>query len=76
MIIPELYVEFCRAVAQLAKDANLERIGVTISPGFDGGWRDQIQMQWWQGRHGEDAYGLAITSTVTVRAELKKPEGA
>lgn len=78
--IPEKYVEFCRAVARMARDAGIERVGLSIHPGFDdrftkdGGWNDPIQMNWEMGRHGDDSRNMAITSTVTVRAKLTKEQ--
>lgn len=73
--IPEKYIEFCKAVAKMARDAGLDSVGLTIHPGFhdrfsDGGWNDTIQMNWNMGRHGDDSRNMAITSTVTVRAKL------
>lgn len=79
--IPEKYVEFCRAVARMARDAGIDRVGLTIHPGFEdrrsgGGWGDPIQMNWEMGRHGDDSRNMAITSTVLVRAALSSEGGS
>lgn len=68
--IPEAYVEFCKTVARLGREAGFESIGLTIRPGFRQDWSDPIQMNWQQGRHGDDSLNMAITSTVMIRANL------
>lgn len=71
--IPEKHLDFCRAVAELARSAGIGRAALTFHPSFDDEWRDQIQMQWEQGRHGEDSRRIYVTSTVQVREEIKTP---
>ena len=75
--IPSLYVEFCKHVAEQALQAGFEAISLTIRPGFyQSGeqWSDPIIMNWTQGRHGEDSRNLAITSHVTVHANLDQQQ--
>jgi hypothetical protein len=71
--IPEKHIEFCRAIAKLAKEAGIDRASITFNPGIHDEWRDEIQMHWSQGRHGEDSRRIYVTSTVQVRAELTVP---
>ena len=71
--IPEKQLEFCRAVAALAADAGVSQLSLTFFPGLHDEWRDEIKMQWEQGRHGEDSRRVFVTSTVMVRTELKTP---
>lgn len=77
--IPDKYIKFCQTVAKMARDAGIDRVGLTIQPGFndrykDGGWNDPIQMNWEMGRHGDDSRNMAITSTVIVRAAINEGE--
>ena len=75
--IPEKYIEFCRAVAELAKVSGISEISMTFQPDIGNSWQDignswqdEIKMRWAQGRHGEDSRRLFVTSTVQVRANL------
>ena len=68
--IPEKYIEFCRAVAELAKVSGISEISLTFQPDIGNSWQDEIKMQWERGRHGEDSRRLFVTSTVQVRANL------
>ena len=69
-VIPEKHIEFCKAVAALAREHELDRVSLQFRPGFHDDWRDEIVMNWEQGRHGEDSNRLMITSTVMVRTKL------
>jgi hypothetical protein len=75
IVIPEKYVELCKEVARLAKEADLNSAGLTLTPGFDSDWRHPIRMNWQSGRHGEESARVIITSEVTVRAELQPNPG-
>lgn len=68
--IPANHIEFCRAVAKLAAAAGLTRLGMTFRPAFCDPWRDEVQMRWEDGRHGEDSGKVFITSTVQVHAKV------
>ena len=68
--IPERHLDFCRAVARLAKEHGLNRLTITFEPPFRDEWRDQIQATWEQGRHGEDAGRIFIQSTVRVHTQI------
>lgn len=72
MIIPERYQTFVKEVAKLAKLANLRDFHITFSPDiFAKDWSDQLEGVWQQGRHGEDAGRISISSTVRVHTEVK-----
>ena len=70
--IPERYVEFCKAVARLAQEADLDRLTLEFKPGFDDeAWRDPIRAVWTQGRHGEDARSLTVSCEVIIRTQVQ-----
>lgn len=70
-VIPAEYVEFCKKVAALAADAKLSRMSMKITPGFYGAkWHSDINMHWDNGRHGDSARKLFISSEVTVHATV------
>ena len=70
MSIPEKHLEFCRAVAALAKAHGAEKFSLKFFPGFDDEWRDEISMHWTAGRHGDDAQNVHVVSTVQVVTKL------
>lgn len=70
MSIPEKHLEFCRAVAALAKAHGVRTFGLKFTPGFDDEWRDDISMNWRSGRHGDDEENVHVTSTVQVFTKL------
>jgi hypothetical protein len=74
MDIPEPHVEFCRAVARLARDHKLYRFTGQFRPGYDDAWHGDITFSWESGRHGEDEGKIAIQSQVWVNTnvDLKK----
>ncbi len=70
-VIPAEYVEFCKKVAALAAEAKLNRMSMKITPGFYGAkWQSDINMHWDNGRHGDSAHRLHISSEVTVQATV------
>ena len=73
--IPEKHLDFCRAVAALAAAAGIGRASMTFTPGFGDEWRDEIQLVWEQGRHGEDSRRVFVTSTVRVHATVTPNAG-
>jgi hypothetical protein len=70
MSIPEKHLEFCRAVAALASAHGVDMFGLSFTPSFDDEWRDKITMNWSQGRHGDDAQKVHVSSTVQVITKL------
>lgn len=51
--IPEKYLEFCKAVGRLCREAGLHDFTGSFSPPlFAGDWRNKIEFHWEQGRHG------------------------
>ena len=69
-VIPDIHIDFCRAVAELARKYELNRATLQFQPGYADDWRDEITMNWEQGRHGDDSGSLIITSTVLVRTKI------
>lgn len=68
--IPARHLDFCREVGRLAKEHGLNRVTITLQPGFRDEWRDQISATWEQGRHGEDAGQIYVESTVRVHTKI------
>lgn len=65
--IPEKHVEFAKAVARLAKEMGIQNMNVTYRPSyFRDDWKGDISIYWEQGRHGEDADKVRVSSTETV----------
>lgn len=52
--IPQRYVDFCKAVARLAKEHKLRNLTAKFNPGFDSPWREQIEMSWERRRRTPD----------------------
>ena len=65
--IPKKYIDMAEAVGKLAIEAGLRNFSLSINPGFGSAWRDQIQVTWETGRHGEDERQLRVTSTVNIQ---------
>ena len=70
MKIPEKYLMFFRQVAELARANNLDAVTIKARPGFRDSWRGEISANWDQGRHGDDAYTLRVSSTVDLIENL------
>lgn len=70
--IPEKYVEVCRAIGKIAKEAGLHDLQVTFRPGFSDSlhWSEQIQMSWVSGRHFADINKVNITSTQRLQTTV------
>lgn len=75
--IPTPHQEFCKVVAKLARDHGLSRFSGMFMPGYkdQSNWQDQIEFSWEEGRHGEDADRIFISSTkrVWTRIGPEKP---
>lgn len=67
--IPQKHIDFCKAVAKLAAEAEYNSLNLTFNPGYEDDWNSQIQMRWAFGRHGEDAQRVFVSSTLNVHAE-------
>jgi hypothetical protein len=72
--IPAKHVEFCRALARIAREHGMQKFSVSYNPDFQDEWNDTITMQWEQGRHGEDSDRMFIQSNVTVHTRLGPPK--
>jgi hypothetical protein len=70
MTIPEKHLEFCRALAAVAKQFDVTEFSATFTPGFNDPWHHKINMSWEQGRHGEDNEKLSVASQVYVRTTI------
>lgn len=70
--IPLRHQEFCKAVAKLALEHGLDKFHGSFTPGFKDSddWQDQIEFTWDQGRHGEDADRIFMSSTKRVWTRL------
>lgn len=70
-VIPAEYVDFFKKVTELAATLNLNHMSMKITPGFYGPkWQSDINMHWDNGRHGDSAHKLYISSEVTVHATV------
>ncbi len=65
-VIPAEYIEFCKQVAVLAAKLQLDKMSMSIRPGYDSEWRSPINMNWESGRHGDAAEAVRISSQVDV----------
>jgi hypothetical protein len=68
--IPENHVEFCRALARVCKQHGIASFFGRYRPDWQDPWRDVIQMNWQQGRHGEEADRISITSEVQINTRI------
>lgn len=68
--IPEQHQEFCKAVARLCREYGLRHFEGAFNPAYGDQWKARIQFSWDQGRHGADAGGVTITSTLDVFTEI------
>ena len=76
--IPDHFIAFGEAVAKLAREAGFTGVGISIRPGYDDSWRDNVTVSWEQGRHGAEAGSLVVQSTVVVRHRIDEssaPQG-
>jgi hypothetical protein len=64
--LPDEYVEFCKQVAKLAAKLKLDRMSMTIRPGYDSTWQSDINMNWNTGRHGDEEEAVRISSQVEI----------
>lgn len=69
-MIPEKYVEFCRALARVAREHNMDSLHGNFRPEFGDNWNEDINFTWKQGRHGEDSDELFVQSNVRVYTKL------
>lgn len=68
--IPDKHVDFCRALARVAREFGVDSFSGNFTPGFKDPWHRRISFSWDQGRHGEDSDRLYITSEVQVHTRL------
>ena len=68
--IPERHQEFCRAVARIAREYEMQSFSGSYRPGYGDAWQGEIKFAWEQGRHGEDSDRLGITSSLYVHTKL------
>jgi hypothetical protein len=68
--IPLDIQEFCKAVAKVAKDHGMSNLHGTFRPNWKSEWRHDVSFSWEQGRHGENADRITISSQVTINAKL------
>ena len=74
--IPERHQAFCKAVARLAREHDLNNFTGSFRPGYDDEWRGDISFSWEQGRHGEDAGSIRIGSQFSVHAKIGDGQSA
>lgn len=69
--IPEKYLEFCKAVGRLCREAGLHDFTGSFRPAlFAGDWRNKIEFHWEQGRHGAKNQEMFISSTMDTRTSI------
>jgi hypothetical protein len=68
--LPENHVEFCKALARVAREYGIDNLNGSYSPGWKDPWPNNITFSWSQGRHGADADKIWINSSVDVRAKV------
>ncbi len=65
--IPARYMELCRAVARLARDAGLPECSFNFKPPYEADdWKAPVAMTWERDRFGNDSEDITIASTVHV----------
>ncbi len=69
-VIPSHHVEFCRALAAVAKTFGVSHFTAEFDPGWKDPWHDRIKLSWSAGRHEADVENLTITSDVTIRTTI------
>lgn len=68
--IPEDFIAYARECAALAKKYDFSSVAISIRPSFSHTWRDQVTVNWDQGRHGEDSNKINVSSTVHVYEKI------
>ncbi len=68
--IPERHIEFCRALARVAREHGMQKMNGEYRPNFQDGWDGDIQFVWEQGRHGEDSDKLFVQSNIRVHTKI------
>ena len=68
--IPDRYVEFCKEVGRLAREMDVSRCQVQITPGVFDEWRGEVVCNWSQGRHGADRDNLTVTSSRLIHVNI------
>ena len=64
--IPKKHIDFCKAVAKLAAENDLNDFSISFKPAFNDGWRDSISANWSSGRHRDGMNEIRISSNVQV----------
>ena len=67
--IPNDLQSFGLELAALAKKYGLNRISGEFWPGYAHAWRPAVRFSWLQGRHGDAADQIMLTSEHTVIAK-------
>lgn len=69
--IPADIVVFCSSVADLARRHGLNSLRATIRPNFhrQDGWREDVELHWEQGRHGEESRQFSVRCRVDIHME-------
>lgn len=75
--IPGKYLQFCAEVGRLCKEAGLRDFSGSFNPDsfIDKGcdWRNRIEFNWSQGRHGSMSDRIFIKSTQDVSCSITGP---
>lgn len=72
--IPEELQQVCRDISDVARKHGLLKLSCNFDPSnMHHNWRGQISFSWEQGRHGEDANQLKITSQFYVHTQINLP---
>lgn len=68
--IPANHVEFCKALARVAREHGIDNLNGSYSPDHNDPWPNMVNFSWSQGRHGADAEKIWINSSIDVRAKV------
>lgn len=73
--IPEPVQQFARELAALAKKHGLWEITGEFRGGADYGWNHPVNFRWQHGRHGAEADGIRLWSTIPTYVTVSAANG-
>lgn len=68
--IPANHVEFCKAIARVCREYEVQHFRGTFRPGWRDPWREEISLTFQEGRHGVQTGEVYIEATQRVNVKI------
>lgn len=70
--IPQHFVDFCKEVGKLAEKHNFRSVSFQIESSVFESWPRQVNGSWTNGRHGDTAHLIKVSSSVDIVEDIRQ----